>query len=295
MKKKLAKSIFRRFWAALGALLALFWAADGAQAKRLLDDLDLSGGTWEMVGVKLYNHKMTPIQEELGTFVMQNVSVLKKMQSKWDFAPFFEDYCDYHYVLKFYKNKQLVKTLKVNLVCGYISEGLLSYSFDPTLFTEHRAHYGRLPWSRVYFSNLERLRFAIKKLQNTPDVYLYQDVKPFAHDGYFVVGVDGLKWNAKRDSLRSAVAQKIEALAGDKNVYIEPFVFFMNEKQELSFRFNVYCTRETAERYAVKDPRNITASWRSHFDDLNDETENDKTIMLVVVGVNEEKYRRIVN
>lgn len=282
-----------RAWYSMVLVLvfSLSWGTK-VQAKNLLADLDLSKGNWEMVGVKLYNYKMTPIQEELGTFVLQNPNALKKMQAKWDFAPCFEDYCDYHYALKFYRNKQLVKTLKVNLVCGYITEGLLSYKFDPALFTEHKSHYGRLPWSRIHFSDMERLRTALKKLQATPEVYMYQDVKPFAYDGYFVLGIDGLKWSVNRDSIMKVVGQKVEKLTGSNNFYIEPLLFFMNEKFELSFRFNIYCDEKFANKYIKGDPKNVTAEWRSHFEYLDDD---DKTIMLVVIGVNQEKYNRIVN
>lgn len=268
-------------------LLAFALPIGRVNAKHLLADLNFDSGTWEMVCISVYNHNPSKLQQRLGTFALQSKRILREMQQNWNFRPMYEDHCDYHFVLKFYRDKELMKTLRVNVVCNYISEGVFSYDFNPELLLANETHHQKQPWSLVRFKSLEQLRAAVPRLQAAPMVYIYQDVKPYEHDGYFILGTPDLHWNVDRDSVLKAVQARVRQKFGDDRFYVVPYIFFMNEKYEISLRFIVYCSKEQARKFGDKDVR---ASWRSHFD----YRDPDDLIEIVVVGVDDKSYFKVV-
>jgi len=260
-----------------------------ASAEALLADLDLSGGTWEMVCVSVHNHNSSPLQHRLGTFAMQSLRIMREMQQNWHFRPTYDDYCDYHFVLKFYREKKLMKTLRVNAVCNYISEGVLSYEFDPDLLLTYESHYKKLPWSLVRYKDLNQLRNAVPRLIDAPFVYIYQDVNPYLYDGYFVSGTPFLPWHVDRDSVLNALQGQLNQQMGTGKFYAVPYIFFVSDNREqISLRFLVYCSEELSRKCPAKD---MTASWRSHMDYRDPE----ERIELVVIGVDDKNYFKIVD
>ena len=83
--------------------------------------------------------------------LINNLNLMKK---QWNVVPFYQDNCEYHYVLKFYNGKKLIKTLKVNLFCNYVTEDVFSYTFDPIWLTQRRSLYQNVNWSKFSFSDL---------------------------------------------------------------------------------------------------------------------------------------------
>jgi hypothetical protein len=256
------------------------------KAYKILSQFHFEQGFWEVAGVKLYNHRMHPIQEELSTFVIKDKDILKKLQQEWEVTPFFEDYCEWHYALKFYCNNKLIKTLKINLYCNYITDGVISYTFKPDFLTKYKLYYKKLPWASVGFTNLQQLRKTIRLLEKKNGVYFYHDLKPYDYDGYFALGVNGLDWGINRDSVVKMVYNKVYAYTGSKDFYVEPYYSFMDNKELICMRFHIYCNQDFAAIYQQKDP-NIVASWRSHLD-FRDPGEE---IELVVIGLTKAELR----
>lgn len=249
----------------------------------MLEDLDFSHGEWELVGVSLHNYWIVPIQNEVRHFVLRNREILQEMKKTWDFPQTYNDYCEHHYALRFYKDGKMVKFLKVNLHCGYISEGGLSYKMDSSYFTRYKAYYYPLKLSRVGYRSLENMRKAINILSGKPDVWLYYDPIPYQYDGYFVVGVDNLPWNANRDSVLQEMQKKIENLTQSNDFYLKQYIYFIEEGIQ-AIRYEVYCNKPLAS----KVPDNVkTAHWRHHFQFTD-------RIDLVFVGINKKEYFQIV-
>lgn len=275
---------------ALPLLVALLGvAAQPAQAlhKPLLADLNLGRGTWEMVAVSLHNHNIVDLQNQLGTFVLDNPEVLTDMQRDWAFRPMYEDYCDYHYILKFYQDKRLVKSLKVNLHCNYITDGVLSYHFAPEALTKHKAHFRRVSWAMRKYTDLAKLREAVDKLEQLPDVYFYQDVRPYRYDGYFTMKSDNLPWNVDRDSLIRATEGQLRAATGSNDFFVHPYIYYMVGEREISFRFQVFTSRQTGERYA-RHGQHLVTEWRPHLKTPGD------FVLLTMVGISQRRYNQVV-
>lgn len=268
-------------------LTLIFWDVCQVKAKQLLADLNLDSGTWELVCISVYNHNPSKLQQRLGTFVIQNKRVLKDIQQTWDFAGMYDDHCDYHFVIKLYRDKELMKTFRVNVVCNYISEGVFSYEFNPDLLLVHETYHQKLPWSLVRYKTLQGLRNALPFLEEAHQVYIYQDIKPYLHDGYFILATEDLPWNVDRDSILKSIQNQLRSKLTHDRFYVVPYIFFMNEKEQISLRFIVYCSEADAKKWGG---RQVQANWRSHQDnrDLGDLFE------LVVIGVDDQNYYKIV-
>lgn len=250
-------------------------------AKIILGDLDFNQGQWTMVGISTYNYHPMPIQEELGSFKLSDPNILKQIQKKWNVQPFYEDHCEYHYVLKFYQGKNLQKTLKINLFCNYITEDVFSYSFDPNWITEIRSAYQKVVWKNYRFNDLAVLRKAIQKAQTDSNTFLYHDFKPYLYDGFFIASSPHLDWNINRDSVVQAMKQKITERVGSNAFHVVPYLFYMNAEWKISFRFVVYCNEKEGKKYKSTD---VTADWRLH---LAYNQAGDQDIELMVIGADD--------
>lgn len=252
-----------------------------ANARQLLSHLDFSQGKWEMIGVSLHNYALLPIQDDLGAFILSDTTILRKIKEEWNFDEKFQDYCEYHYALKFYKDGQLVETLRANLLCNYISLGGLSYEFSDTAFLKYRPTYKKVRWSRIRFKNLDVLQSSVYKLDGLANVYWYGDVKQYTFDGNFIVYMNDLPWNANRDSLVHAVSQRLSRTYVREDFYVQVYCWYMSEDLEkMSIRFNVYCNEDFYTHYKEDD---VLARWRSHFSEQN-------FVQIVVIGMNQEDY-----
>ena len=254
-----------------------------AQARQILKDLNLSQGRWIMVGVSLHNYNLLPMQLDLGTFIVKNPQVLKQMQEEWDFQEKFDDYCDYHYALKFYQNGDLQQTIKVNLVCGYISIGGLSYEFSKETFTKFKKHYKSIRWSRIRFKNLDLLQKSVDRLENIPGIYWYGDVQQYHFDGEFSITVNNLPWNTNRDSVINQLTENLKSSFETDEFYITTKYWLLSEDFEtMTLRLSVFCNEQFYYAYKSRK-RNIITHWRNHFSEQN-------FVQLVVIGLNQKEY-----
>lgn len=276
--------------------LILLFLCYGLQAKPDLQEpvlgfMKLDEGEWEMAAVSLHNYNPLPVQRLLGTFFIRNEEVLAQMQQKWQLTPLYDDNCDYHYALKFYKDHQLVKTLMLNLHCQYVSDGMFSYTLDPQLLLTYQEHFQKVPWSYISFKDLRLLRRAMRKIEEHPDYYFYHDVEPYRYDGRFVVRTTGHSWDTDIDSVRAELAERISGITGSDHFYIISQVLFVDDSSRFTYRHDVYCSEELGKRYATREPKNLVNGWRHHFDLIYDQ---EKSITLVVVGINKLRYLQLM-
>ncbi len=257
------------------------------QAKKILRDLDFSQGNWTLVAVSLHNYQQVPLQKEIGTFKIDDKSVLLEMQETWDVEPYYYDYCEHHYALKFYKDKKLMKTLKVNLHCNYITEGLFSYRFPKSFLLRYKTYFKRLPWSQISFNSLSVLRRALEKIKNAKDVYFYDDYKKYQYDGFFMIGINKQEWHVNRDSLMKQVANYVRRTTGTSNFHIEQYIFYLTDEMKLNFRYFVYCDKRIFDLYKLRS-RFWMTKWRSHLQAAGG------ILKIVVIGVNRERYFKLI-
>lgn len=262
----------------------LFLHFSAAKADKILRDIDFSSGEWVMVGVPLHNYQFLPVQEEMGTFICKDVNFMKDIQKNWDFEYTNEDKCDYHYSIKFYKNKDLAQTMTLNLHCGYITYDGLSYAFDPTLFNRFKAVSKPVDWSRINFENDDMLKKAVATLSKTSDVYWYEDVKQYQYKGYLNLAYSNLPWDVNQDSLKAAVENAIKEKTGAKDFYIQQKGYTVNG-DFLYMSYQVSCDENVAKKIA-KFPNAVT-KWKAHI-------EKGEVVHVVAIGINESKYRKIM-
>lgn len=259
-----------------------------ANARKLLDHLNLESGHWVMVGVSLHNYKILPIQEELGTFIVKDIYTLTQIKEEWEFEEKYDDYCDFHYAMKFYRNGQLMETMLVNLHCNYITIAGLSYEFNEDIFRKHEEHFQRTKWSRIRFSDLDMLKGAVEELDLLRGIYWYGDVKQYNFKGNFMMGLDHIPWDSNRDSLVEVVTDRIAALTNREDFYVSTHVWYLSDDfEEMTIRFNVFCNDDFFEDYRKVDDEWL-ASWRNHFSEQS-------FVQIVVIGLNKRDYFRIMN
>lgn len=265
-------------------LSILFWGfcVTPASAYRLLENLDFASGDWTLIGVPMHNYKQLPVQQELGTFILSNVSLMQSLQDNWDFDMTLDDKCDYHYSLKFYRDGNLVRTLDLNLFCGYITYEGLSYTFDPSEFERIRQQAAQVPWSRITFGDLEVLKTAIQTLDRTSEVFWYEDVQQYTYPGFFMISIDGLPWQTDRDSLKNVVEQTLMERLSSSDFYLQEYFHVIREDQ-VFVRYLVNCESDLADRL----DRGVYLSWRSHL-------HNRDSVSILAIGIDERKYRRLM-
>ena len=253
-------------------------------AHKVIGDLDFSSGQWALVGIPVHNYRMLPIQSSLSTFITKDKAFIREIQGRWDLEMTFEDKCDYHYELKFYRNGHLQRTLKVNLHCGYVTYDGLSYSFSPSEFERFRAFANPIDWSRISFGDIGMLKRAIKALDTSPGVYWYDDVKQYYYSGFFLLSVNGLPWNANLDSLYQAVQVQVRQTVKSDNFYLQKY-YHTIRGDHMFVRYIVNCESPLASRYKVN---NKYMGWRSHLAGKD-------SVRVVAIGVNRKRYWQLVD
>ena len=262
-----------------------FFILQSIYAEKIIGDLDFESGNWALVGVPLHNYKKLPIQEELSTFISHDVELMKKMQSEWDLEMTFEDKCDYHYSLKFYQNRHLVRTVTLNLHCGYATYKGLSYAFDPQEFDLLKDHAKSVSWSRISFSDLQLMKQAIQKLNRTQEVYWYEDVQQYTYPGFIMFTVNKLPWNSNMDSLQLAVEEKIQQLTGSGAFYLQKY-YHLVKGDLLEVRYILNCDEMLARK--LSDYDSSILAWRSHL-------HNQERVSILAIGIDEKRYWKIMN
>lgn len=266
-------------------VFSFFIIALSAWSKPLLADLDFTTGRWEMVGVSLHNYHPLPIQSELGTFICTDPYIMKQIQQKWDCEEVYEDYCDYHYALKFYRNGELMRTLRVNLLCNYVTLGGLSYYFDTERLVEYRRYFRSVKWSRIRFREMDLLTESVQRLDKMPGVYWYGDVQQYNFEGYFTAQLDSLPWNADRDSVLNEVTLQLADEMGREDFYLGVrYWTFDEEVNWMTLVVDVFCPKTF---YGAYERPNVTTPWIAHLSEQ-------AFIQIVVIGLNKEDYYRVM-
>lgn len=264
-------------------IFSLFVSTQLSYSKAVLEDLNLANGDWVIIGIPVHNYRAVPVQKDLGTFITKDLSLMKSIQQSWDLDLTFEDKCDYHYALKFYKDDVLMHTIKLNLYCGYLTSDGFSYEFAPQRFDEFKSHAKPIDWSRISFADLSLLKIAIETLETKSEIYWYDDVQPYKYSGYFMVAVNGLPWNANIDSLDRAMQQKLATEVKGDDFYLKKY-FHIVRGGKLYVRYMVNCDPFMAQRIA---PEQRYLPWRSHLEQTD-------SVRIVAIGLNQERYRKIM-
>ncbi|MEL6591255.1 MAG: hypothetical protein AAFQ87_17145 [Bacteroidota bacterium] len=263
-------------------IIVFFAVINFAAAKNILADLNLNSGHWALVGVPLHNYQLIPIQQELGTFITKNKRLLTQLQTDWDFDRTFEDDCDYHYSLKFYQDNQLVKTVLLNLHCGYLTVDGRSYIFTLNDFESIKKQADGIAWSRISFGDLAVLKKAVTTLSGSPEVYWYEDVRQYEYEGFFMLNLNNLPWNTDLDSLQERLQFAIERKTGTTDFYLQPY-FHLVQGEKMSARYLVNCDAPVGEQLAAY----AMVPWRSHL-------HNRDSVRILAIGVDRRKYQKIM-
>lgn len=255
------------------------------QAEKIIGDLDFTKGDWAMVGVPLHNYKKLPIQEELSTFISKDISLMQEIQQGWDLEMTFEDKCDYHYALKFYNGRELVRTITLNLYCGYATYDGLSYDFNPKEFERLKKGSSKIPWSRISFSEMGLMKKAIKMLNGTDGVYWYEDVEQYKYGGSFMLTIGNMSWNSNLDSLQQAVENRVYQLGQNSQFHVQEYYHQIIDGK-LKVRYIVSCEEELAKTLQARS--GVYLPWRSHL-------YNKDKVSILAIGIDENKYWRLMN
>ncbi|GAB4425539.1 MAG: hypothetical protein OHK0039_43220 [Bacteroidia bacterium] len=263
-------------------LTGLFLVTTFLRAERVIGDLDFRSGEWTMIGVPMHNYKKLPIQEEMGTFITKDQSLMQEIQRNWDLHFTLDDNCDYHYALKFYKQGELERTIYLNLYCGYLTVEGLSYAFDPGEFERFRTRAQAVKWSRISFADMALLKKAIEVLDRSPEVYWYEDVKPYTYPGFCMLNVPNLPWNTDLDSLHQVVSQRVTQHTGSRDFYLQTYITLIQDDR-LFARYMLNCDESLAQRLP-----GVYMPWRSHFLSRD-------SVHVVAIGIDEKGYRALMN
>lgn len=270
-------------------LLILFLLATltipSSHAESVLGGFDFSGGDWALIGVPVHNYQNLPVQSELGTFLTQDKSLLETLQRRWDFDMTFDDKCDYHYSLKLYRDGELMETLMLNLHCGYITLDGFSYYFPINEFDLIKDQARTIPWSRIRFEDPETLKKAITTLDQTEDVYWYDDVQQYMFQGSFMIEVNDLHWNTDRDSLHMVVSDYLFNLSASDDFYLQEFYYLITDGN-MVVKYIVNCNEALASQLA--EETSAYFRWKSHFQQKNG------TISILAIGVDQDRYQDLM-
>lgn len=270
-----------KFFRSLVIIALLFVSLRPVQGRQLMEHLDFEEGDWVMVGVSLHNYMPMDLQNDLGTFICKNKAIFQMIKEKWEFEEVFEDYCDYHYAIKFYKDGELFETYRINLYCGYITLGGLSYQFKQDDLAQFQSYFRPIRWSRIRFRDLDLLKISVEELSRIPNVYWYGDVKQYSFKGQFSINVDGLPWYADRDSVIDVVTDRIRKEMQRDDFYVGlKYWLISDDLERMTLRLEVFCDEEFYMDYKGGD---VITRWRNHFSEQS-------FVQIVVIGLSKEEY-----
>jgi len=279
---------FTRAIARFATAIFLLSVCSAARAENILSSLDFDGGSkWALIGVPITNYKALPIQRDLGTFITQDIDLMKKLQQDWDLDITFDDNCDAHYLLKFYKDGELALSLKVNLYCGYLDANQLGYQFDPSEFERFRTDTKSISWAKITFGNQTLLQKAIQKMGNAEGIYWYDNsVQSYLYPGYFMAQCPNLPWDADNDSARFRLEVQLEMTTGDSvNYYIEEhLVEVADDLNTKRISYKVHCDQDFSTKATIQ---NRYMQWRSHWASTD-------SISIIAIGVDKKRYQEIM-
>lgn len=261
----------------------------GHTQENILGNLDFTDGAeWALIGVPVTNYKMLPIQRELGTFITKDIEVMRKLQKEWNLQLTYDDKCDIHYLLKFYRNGKQETSLKVNLHCGYLDMDDQAYIFDPLDFNRFREGTEPIKWSKITFGNQELLQQAVRKMNNTQGVYWYENsIQSYMYPGYFMIQYQNLPWDANEDSLYTMAQVHLEMATGDTiNYYLERHLKEVSDDLNTKrISYKVHCDEAFSAKATALPNRYMR--WRSHF-------EGRDSISVIAIGVDKNRYEQIM-
>ena len=159
----------------LNITLLLLTVSTFGQTK-LLKDYDFEKGGYYILGEILINEDNT-LQDSIGDFYTDDVSVLNKFKKDWVFKKQGKKYaCGYHYTIYVCKQGQILESFSINLECKEIVTNKGYFYFDPNLL---RQFYGKFkkPYARIdSFKTITEAREYRTKILN--DTTLIMTEKP---------------------------------------------------------------------------------------------------------------------
>lgn len=228
----------------------------------LLGDLNFREGNWTLIGVSLPNYTPHPLQKQFPTFLLRDREVLLRLQQLWQASPLYEDHCDYHYVLKIYQDCHLRKTLRVNLSCGYITEGTNSYHFSEEWLLPFASAFQPAFWGQVWFKEYSALRTAAEEILKDCGLYPYEDLTPYRYEGRFVVGADSLASQAV-DSVVPVLLGRVQQAFPQGKAQVHRIWTFAEEKGRVSVRIEVGSSEGDFQLYGKSLP--VIIGWQSYW------------------------------
>ncbi|MCS6790416.1 MAG: hypothetical protein NZ580_05505 [Bacteroidia bacterium] len=227
----------------------------------LLGDLNLREGNWTLIGVSLPNYAPHPLQKQFPAFLLRDREILLQIQSLWQAYPAYEDHCDYHYVLKIYQDCHLRKTLRVNLSCGYITEGANSYRFSEEWLLKFSSAFQPAFWGQVWFREYPALRAAAEEILKSCELYSYEDLVRYRYEGKFIIGADSLAPQLA-DSVVQLLIRQVRRAFPEGRVQIHSTWTFADERGRLSVRIEFGSGETDFQQYGKGLP--IIVGWQPH-------------------------------
>lgn len=143
--------------------------------------IDFNEGGYRLVG-KFTTLRNEPFSSEVGSFYIDDISTLEKIQKNWIFQkPGNYFACGYHYNLVLTKNGKTIQTFSINLECHEIAFGPAFY-FKPILLTDLKDKMNYLAIQEIEITNRQEMKKACDNLVDSgklifielPDWYLYE-------------------------------------------------------------------------------------------------------------------------
>lgn len=119
------------------------------------------------------------ITKNFGEFYIDDISVLNELKSNWIFdKQGFSHACGYHYNIEVVENKKSKETLLINFNCNDISTKDGHYYFDEEYFDILKNKVKPLFSETKKFSNIDKARDYVIKIQNDKDLLLIYEKEP---------------------------------------------------------------------------------------------------------------------
>jgi hypothetical protein len=143
--------------------------------------IDINEGGYGLVG-KFTTLRNEPFSSEVGSFYIDDISTLQKIQKTWKFRkPGNYFACAFHYDLILTKNGKTIQKFSINLECQEIAFGPAFY-FKPTLLTDLKDKMNYLFVKEIEVTKKEEMKRTCDSLVNSgklifielPDWYLYE-------------------------------------------------------------------------------------------------------------------------
>jgi hypothetical protein len=134
------------------------------------------------------------IQENLGEFYVDDVSILDSIKRDWVFdkpeSPFA---CGYHYTIYVIENGKILDEFMINLECCQIVTSHGVFKFNPILITKYSSKYKRLKTKINSFKSLTEARNHFETITKDTNYIFSETENWFNYDGSFKLKLENTK------------------------------------------------------------------------------------------------------